>query len=256
MWRWPTVAAKKDKNAKVKGKVFSLHSKLIALAAEKWSDPNQNTALADAIHAAKKDDVTLDVIDRAIKRGSGQDKDAKKVEEIFYEGYAPGGVGIIIRALTDNKNRTAPSIRHILSAFWWNLWETGSVSSFLFTFLGKISLSHIQNTEEFEEALLETEASDYEISHDEATVWTKREDLAGTKQILESKGFTIEDSGFAYRPTNYTPVTEFDTALKIYKLFEELEEDEDVETFWNNADISDELWEEVATFASEKKFRT
>lgn len=88
----------------------------------------------DAIHIAKKDGVTADVIDRAIARGAGLDKDAKKVEEIFYEGYAPGGVAIIVRTLTDNRNRTAPNIRHIFSAFGGNLGETGSVSSFLFDY--------------------------------------------------------------------------------------------------------------------------
>jgi transcriptional/translational regulatory protein YebC/TACO1 len=97
--------------------VFTIHSKLIALAAERGSDPTINTLLADAIADAKRAGVTTDVIDRAVKRGAGLDKDSQKVEEIFYEGYAPGGVAVIVRALTDNHNRTAPNMRHIFSAF-------------------------------------------------------------------------------------------------------------------------------------------
>jgi transcriptional/translational regulatory protein YebC/TACO1 len=128
------VAGKKEANAKVKAKVNTLHAKLISIAAEKGADPSLNSTLADAIHSAKKDGVTADVIERAIKRGAGLDKDALKVEEVFYEGYGPGGVALIVRSLTDNRNRTAPNMRHIFSAFGGNLGETGTVSNFAFDF--------------------------------------------------------------------------------------------------------------------------
>jgi len=164
MWRWPTVAWQKEASAKAKSKTYAIHSKLIAIAAEKWADPGQNNSLADAIHTAKKDGVTADVIDRAIKRGAGLDKDNIKVEEIFYEWYAPGGVALIIRALTDNRNRTAPSIRHIFSAFGGNMGETGSVSNFLFDYKGQITVARPTDMDAFEMAILDTEAEDYKIN--------------------------------------------------------------------------------------------
>lgn len=256
MGRWPVVAAKKDKNAKVRAKINTMHAKLISLAAEKWSDPNLNTALTDAIHAAKKDGVTADVIDRAIARGAGLDKDAKKVEEIFYEGYATGGVAVIARALTDNRNRTAPNIRHIFSAFGGNLGETGSVSNFLFDYLGKIIITKPENTDTFEEYILETAAEDYEIEDTIITIWTDTKSLIDTKKALTDQGYEIEEAGFFYRAKNYTPITDFDTALKLYKMFDEFNEDEDVEVIWNNAHIEDDLWQEVESYVQERKFRT
>ena len=232
MGRWPVVAAKKDKNAKAKAKINTIHSKLIALAAEKWADPNLNTSLADAIHTAKK------------------------VEEIFYEGYGPGGIAVIVRALSDNRNRTAPNIRHIFSAFGGNLGETGSVSNFMFDYVGKIVISRPENIDDFEEKIFETPAEDYEIENENITIWTATTDLLETKKLLETFGYEILESSFFYRAKNYTSVTDFEIALKLYKLFDEFDEDEDVEVVWNNADIDDALWAEVEKFVSERKFRT
>lgn len=256
MWRWPTVAAKKDKNAKVKAKINTMHAKLISVAAEKWADPNQNNSLADAIHSAKKDGVTADVIDRAIARGSGADKEAKKVEEIFYEGYGPAGIAVIIRTLTDNRNRTAPNIRHIFSAFGGNLGETGSVSSFMFDYLGKITILKPENIEQFELDILETSAQDYEISDENISIFTATTDLISVKKSLLDAGYEVLESGFFYQAKNFSPVTDFDDALKLYKMFDAFDEDEDTEMVFNNADISDELWKEVSDFVESKKFRT
>lgn len=196
------------------------------------------------------------MIDRAIARGAGLDKDAKKVEEIFYEGYAPGGIAVIVRALTDNRNRTAPNIRHIFSAFGGNLGETGSVSSFMFDFVGRIIIEKPDNLEVFEEKIFETSAEDYEIGDENITIWMATTDLIDTKKFLENEKYIIMESGFFYRAKNYTAVTDFDTALKLYKMFDEFDEDEDVEVVFNNADIDDALWAEVEKFVSEKKFRT
>lgn len=258
MWRWPTVAGQKEASAKIKGKVFTIHSKLIALAAERGSDPTINTILADAIADAKRAGVTADVIDRAVKRGAGLDKDSQKVEEIFYEGYAPGGVAVIVRALTDNRNRTAPNMRHIFSAFWGNLGETGSVSNFLFDYLGKICIKTPEDIEPFELMLLDMEVEDYAVwIGDESTkIFTSKAYFVSMKTALQNAGYTIIESQLTYQAKNYIEVTEFETALKIYKMLEAFHEDEDVEWIWNNADISDELWKEVEAFIESKKFRT
>ena len=256
MWRWPTVQAQKDKNAKVKAKVNTLHAKLISIAAEKWAEVSQNNALADAIHAAKKDGVTADVIDRAIKRGAGLDKESAKVEEIIYEWYAPGGVAIIVRALSDNRNRTAPNIRHTFSAYGWSLWETGTVSNFAFDYRWVILISEFSWTEELELAIMETSAEDYIFEWNIARITTDRTKLNEVRKSLESAGYHIEKASFEYLPKNYIEVTDGDIALKIYKMLEEFGEDEDVEVVWNNADISDALWKEAEDKVESSKFRT
>ncbi len=256
MWRWPTVAGQKEASAKAKSKIYNIHSKLITIAAERGSDPSINGALADAIYSAKRDGVTSDVIDRAIKRGAWLDKDATKVEEIFYEGYAPGGVAIIVRALTDNRNRTAPSMRHIFSAFGWNLGETGSVSNFAFEYRGEIKIQKPDSMDDFEMMILDTNTLDYSEENGEIIVITAREDYASIKSTIEKAWYTINSATLGYRAKNYTEVTDMDNALKIYKMLEEFEADEDVETVWNTADISDELWKKVTEFVESKKFRT
>lgn len=258
MWRGPTVAGQKEASAKAKAKIFTIHSKLIALAAERGSDPAINTTLADAITDAKRSGVTADVIDRAIKRGTWLDKDSLKVEEIFYEGYAPGGVAIIVRTLTDNRNRTAPNMRHIFGAFGGNLGETGSVSNFLFDYCGKIRITTPSDIDSFEMMLLDMDIEDYVIGIDavETEIITSKVFFHSIKTSLQNAGYPILHSWLGYYAKNYIEVTDFEVALKIYKMLEAFHEDEDVEWIWNNADISDTLWKEVEAFIESKKFRT
>jgi YebC/PmpR family DNA-binding regulatory protein len=118
-----------------------MHSKLIALAARGGPNPNENPSLYTAIEKAKKDSVPKDVIDKAIRRGSGLDKDAADIEDITYEGYAAGGVAVIVRTLTDNRNRTASSMRSYFSRNGGNLGETGSISSHMFKYRGVITVN-------------------------------------------------------------------------------------------------------------------
>lgn len=256
MWRWPVIAQKKEASAKAKAKVNTLHVKIIAVAAEKWADPSLNTTLADAIHAAKKEGVSIDVIDRAIKRGAWLDKESTKVEEVIYEWYAPGWVGIIVRALTDNRNRTAPSMRHIFSAFWGNLGETGTVSNFAFDYRGVIHLESVNDTDTLETTIMETPAEDYHFNEDDITIITHRTELLVTRKILEENGYTLTRASFEYLPKNYVEVTDPDNVLKIYRMLEEFHEDEDVEVVWNNAEISDTLWKEAEEKVDASKFRT
>ena len=256
MWRWPTVQAQKEAWAKIKSKVNAIHAKLIALAALRWADPKENNALADAMTDAKKAGVTIDVIDRAVKRGAGHDDSDKKVEEISYEGFLSGGVAIIIRALTDNRNRTAPSIRHLFSAYGWSLWETGSASNYLYDYQWQIRIIEPDDIESLELALLETEALDYTIEGWVVVIRTDRMTLANVKNSIELWWYTIEFSGFAYIPRSYSEVTDFDTALKVYSFLEACEADEDIESVWNNADISDTLWEECRAKVEASRFRT
>lgn len=229
---------------------------MISLAAERGADPKENNALADVITDAKKAGVTIDVIDRAIRRGAGLDTSEKKVEEIFYEGYLSGGVAIIIRALTDNRNRTAPSMRHIFSTYGWSLGETGSVSNYLYDYKGHVTMKTPDDRECLELALLETDAEDYIFDPEGVIITTDRTHLASVKWSLEWAWYVLESTGFAYTPKNYSEVTDFDTALKVYAFLQACSEDEDIESVWNNADISDALWKQVEEKIEASRFRT
>lgn len=218
-----------------------------------------NPALYDAVEKAKKANVPADNIERAIKRGSGADKDAAEIHEIIYEGYAPGGVAVIVKALTDNRNRTAPNIRHIFSQYGGSLGETGSVSSFAFHHQGYIvGICGTIPRDLIEEYIIESGASDYEFSDDGATVRiaTERTALMGVVRFLREKKVGIESYGLEYVATNMIEVTDFDKVLKIYKLLADLEDDDDVEQVWNNAEISPELWHQAEELVEKSQFRT
>ena len=211
---------------------------------------------ADAITVAKKAWVTSDVIERAIRRGAGLDTGEKKVEEVYYEWYLSGWVAIIIRALTDNRNRTAPSMRHIFSAHGGSLGETGSVSSFLYEYKWKLTLATPSDFDAFELVLLDTEAEDYRVEWDITVIFTDRTTLSSVKKALEWAGYMSESSSFVYIPKNYSEVTDFDIALQVYTFLEACDEDEDIEAIWNNADISDMLWKQVTEKVEASRFRT
>lgn len=256
MGRWPTVAGQKEAWAKAKAKLYTIHSKLVSIAAEGGPDIHINTLLADAITAAKRAGVTADVIDRAIRRGAWLDKDSIKVEEVYYEGYAPGGVGIILRALTDNRNRTAPSVRHIFSSYGGNLGETWTVSNFLFDYKWIIRLENHGSHEVIEEIIIESDAEDYTLTETTAQIIVDRTKIPNVRKNLEKAGFTPQRISLEYIPKNFIEVTDFDAVLKIYKMLEAFADDEDIETVWNNADISDELWKQAEEFIESRKFRT
>ena len=258
MGRGPVIQGKKEASSQARGKVYSIHAKLIALAAQRGADIALNSALANAVTDAKKDSVPNDIIDRAIKRGAGLDKEAKQVEEIFYEGYAAGGVAIIVRALTDNKNRTAPNMRHNFSAFGGNLGETGSVSGFAFRHQGSIIASFVgMSSEQAEEIIIDSGAADYLLAEDGSfKIATDPTELMHVVKYLQEKGAIVSKHAFEYVPTNPVEVTDFDKALKIYKLLEALEEDDDVEAVWNNAEFDDALMQQVHEAVEKARFRT
>jgi YebC/PmpR family DNA-binding regulatory protein len=255
MWRGPVIERQKQATAKERWKVFAIHAKLIAIAAAKWADPSQNAALAEAIAKARKENVPNDNIDRAVKRGSGQEKGAAQIEEVTYEGYAAGWVAVIIKALTDNRNRTAPNIRHAFSKCSANLGETGSVSNFAFRYVGEIVISWTLD-EAMEEIIMESGASDYFEQSGELIIITQWNDFAKVRNFLVSQWLEITSAEGTYLPTTTVEVSEFDKALKVHTLIETLEEDEDVEAVWHNALIPQNLQEEIIAHIESHRFRT
>ena len=163
-----------------------------------------------------------------------------------------------MKALTDNKNRTASNIRHLFSKNGGNLAETGSVTSFAFEFVGVAYVGIGKHpSETVEEWIIDSGARDYSLSDDsEFRVVTEKVDLIGAVRALKDRGLEVSDFGLEYVPTALLEVTDFDKALKIIKLVGDLEEDDDVEVVWSNYDISDELLSRVEQAIEDVPFHT
>lgn len=256
MWRGPVVQARKDAVNAVKWKIFTLHAKLISVAAQKWWDPDKNPALASAIEKAKKEWVPNDNIDRAIKKWTWEDKSENQIVEIIYEWYAPWWVALMISVLTDNKNRTVSNIRHIFTKYWWNMWESWSVSWMFHRkwviFIDPTKYSY----DKIEELVFETNALDIILEETYIKIITSIEDFNDIEKFFEEKEIEIIESKLDFIPENEIEITDFDKALKIKKMIEAFHEDEDVNTVSSNEIISEKLDKEVDDFIEKNTFRT
>lgn len=256
MWRGPVVQARKNAVNASKGKVFSLHAKLISLAAQKWGNPDENPSLAAAIYTAKKQGVPNENIDRAIKKGSGEDKDSLQIHEIIYEGYAPGGVALMVSTLTDNKNRTVSNIRHIFSKYGGSMGEAGSVSWMFqkkwILFINPQEYSY----ESIEELVFETAAQDILQEAGYIKIICEIEDLHAIETFFEGKNISLFEAKIDYIPSNEIELSEFEKVLKFTKMLEAFDEDEDVNFVSSNEIISPELQSEVDAFIEKNTFRT
>jgi len=256
MWRWPVVARKRDAWNAAKQKVYAIHAKLIALAASKWADPGLNPTLWEAVQKAKKANVPSENIERAIKRGSGQDKDAAEILSITYEWYAPGWVALLVTTLTDNKNRTASEMRHIFSKYGGNLGEPGSVA-YQFEKKGIFMIDTSKyNASELEEMIFETAAEDFFEEDGMMKILTDISDFWVVMKFFEEKNIPLEFAEIDAIPSTLLDITDFDQALKIIKLLDALEEDEDVQKVSANMNIAPELQQEVHEFIEKNSFKT
>lgn len=256
MWRGPVVQARKDAVNAVKGKIFSLHAKLIAIAAAKWGNPDDNPALAAAIYKAKKEWVPNDNIERAIKKGTGEDKSAAQISEIVYEWYAPGGIALMVSTLTDNKNRTVSNIRHIFTKFGGSLGENGSVS-WMFKRHGVIFIDPKQyDYAKIEPLFFETAVEDYDYTDEYIKVMTSIDDFHEVEKFFEEKNIDIMESKIDFVPDNDIEVGDFDNALKFTKMMEAFDADEDVHQVSSNEIITEKLQKEVDEFIEKNTFRT
>lgn len=254
--KWHNIKHRKAAQDAKKWKYFTMHAKLIALAAQNGWDPDMNPSLADAIAKAKADNLPNDNIERAIKKWTGEDKWAAQIMDIYYEWYAPGWIAVIARVLTDNKNRTASNIRHIFSKYGWNLWENGAVS-WVFKRKGVILIS-LENTssDELEEKVFETNADDFEVVENSFKIVTEVEDFAETKKFFEDAGYTLEFADLDFIPDNEVDVSDYEKALKLTKMLEAFEDDEDVDSVYTNSNIPDNIREEVEEAIEKSRFRT
>jgi len=243
--KWANIQHRKGRQDAARSKLFSKLSKEITVAAKLGDpDPEKNPRLRLAVKDAKANSVPKDVIERAIKKSQGGD--AEDYEEIRYEGYGPGGVAILVEAMTDNRNRTASNVRSIFSKHGGNLAETGAVS-FMFDRMGQILYpASAGDAETVLETAAEAGAEDVESDSDYHVIWCAPSDLSDVAQALEESLGEAESTKLVWRPQNYTPV-DGDTAETLMKLVSTLEDDDDVQSVTANYDISDEVMERLAS---------
>lgn len=241
--KWHSIKHKKGAADAARGKIFTRHAKLISIAARDGGDPDMNPSLRLAIDNAKKENMPNANIDRAIKKGTGDDKDGVQFFEITYEGYAPGGIAVLVSAFTDNKNRTVSSIRSIFSKNGGNLGESGSVA-FMFQKKGIIVVSN--PSEEIEMVAIEAGAEDVVMEDGFLEVSTGPTDLFTVKKALEESGAEIESAEVSLVPENTIEITDEATAQKIMRLIHLLEDDEDVSNVAANFDIPQEILEKIS----------
>ncbi|TNE58759.1 MAG: YebC/PmpR family DNA-binding transcriptional regulator [Alphaproteobacteria bacterium] len=222
-----------------KAKVFSRLAKEITVAAKMGApDPTQNPRLRLAIQNARKESMPKDNIERAIKKSQGGD--AETYEEIRYEGFGPGGVGLIVEVLTDNRNRSASEVRSTLTKHGGNLGESGAVS-FQFDRVGAIHYNaDVADADTMLEAAIESGAEDCESSEDGHDVYCEASDLHDVASALEGQFGEAESAKIIWRPQNTIEIDE-DKAATLLKMLDVLEDLDDVQNVYSNFEISDEV---------------
>jgi len=220
-----------------RAKVFSKIARVIISAARVGGpDMDTNLKLKYAVEKAKAANMPKDNIERAIKRGSGS-KDSDDFEELNYEGYAPGGVALLITCLTDNRNRTAPDIKHIFERGNGNLGSPGSVS-FMFDLRSTFAIETGGRDEDtLTELALEVGAEDVELDGDVAVLYAAATDFISTKAALEERGEVFLSAELAYVPQNRVPINDEQEAEKLLKLIAALDDHEDVQSVYANYDM-------------------
>lgn len=246
--KWANIKRQKARVDAVKGKTFTQLSRAIIVAARNGvPDPEGNFQLRTAIEKAKAAGIPNDNIERAIAKGSGTfGGDNSNLEEIRYEGYGPGGVAILIEALTDNRNRTAADLRAAFSKNGGNLGETGCVS-WMFAQKGVVVVAGDVEEEKLLEASLEGGAEFYEITEDEenksAEVFTEVSNLEALSQTLKDQGFAVSELELRWIPSNTVEVSDSDQARSLLKLIDTLESLDDVQNVTANFEMAEQLME-------------
>jgi YebC/PmpR family DNA-binding regulatory protein len=237
--KWSTIKHKKGAADAKRGKLFSKIIKEISIAARMGGgDPEGNPRLRTAVNAARNANMPKENVERAIKRGTGE-IEGVNYEEITYEGYGPGGVAVLVEALTDNKNRTVAEIRHIFDKYNGNLGESGCVA-WMFTKRGIIAVQAKGLTEdEVMELALEAGAQDVSSEGDTFEISANLEDFEAVRKAVEDKGWKIELAELTMVPQTSVKL-EGKKAEQMLKMMDALDDNEDLERVFANFDISEE----------------
>ncbi|MEM6481436.1 MAG: YebC/PmpR family DNA-binding transcriptional regulator [Pseudomonadota bacterium] len=242
--KWANIQHRKGRQDAVRAKLFSKLSKEITVAAKMGDpDPEKNPRLRLAVKEAKGQSMPKDNIERAIKKAAGGEGD--DYEEIRYEGYGPGGVAVIVEAMTDNRNRTASTVRSTFTKAGGNLGETGSVG-FMFERKGAVSYPvEVGDADTVLMAAIEAGAEDVESGEDGHLIWCADTDLNDVSNALEAELGESESTKLAWRPTTTTEL-DLDGMQKLMRLIEALEDDDDIQNVTTNFEASDEVMAQLA----------
>jgi YebC/PmpR family DNA-binding regulatory protein len=244
--KWATTKHKKAVVDAKRGKLFAKLIKNVEVAARTGGgDPAGNPTLYDAIQKAKKSSVPNDNIDRAVRRGSGQEAGGATYENITYEGYAPGGVAVLVECLTDNRNRAASDVRVAFTRNGGALADPGSVS-YLFNRKGVIIVGKTASVTEDDVlgAVLEAGAEEVNDLGDSFEVTSEATDVVAVRKALQEAGIDYESADIAFVPTMEIPVDE-DHARSVFRVIDALEDSDDVQDVYANYSVSDDIMEKL-----------
>ena len=242
--QFKNIMHRKGRQDAQKSKLFGKLAREITVAAKLGTpDPNMNPRLRAAIIAARQENMPKDNIERAIKKASGSDTES--YDEIRYEGYAPGGVAVIVEALTDNRNRTAGEVRSIFTKAGGNLAETGAVS-FMFDHVGIVEFdAKVASADAMLEAAIDAGAEDVSSTEDGHQVFTTTDTLRDVSKALEAKFGEPRKSAMLWKPQN-TIALDDEAGEKVLKLIETLDDSEDVQNVYANFEVSDALVQKMS----------
>ena len=243
--KWATTKHKKAANDAKRGKLFAgLVKNIEVAAATGGGDPAGNPTLFDAIRKAKQNSVPADNIDRAVKRGSGETDDSIQYEAITYEGYGPGGVAILIECLTDNRNRAASDVRTALTRNGGTLADPGSVA-YLFNRRGVVEAVKGENSEDdVLMAVLDAGAEEIEDDGETFTIYCASSDVVAVRTALQEAGIDYNSAESRFVPSTNVPLDRAG-AEKLLKLTDALDDVDDIQEVYTNADIADEILAEL-----------
>ena len=239
--KWANIKRRKEAQDAKKAKIFSRIIKEISVAVkEGGNDPESNSRLRMAIQNAKGVNMPKENIERAIKKASG---DGNQLEKVYFEGYAQGGVAIFVECLTDNRNRTVSSIRSIFTKNGGSLGKNGSIS-YLFDQKGVFTIPRKEDMdmEELELELIDAGAEDLEVEDDFLTVTTAKEDFGGVQKKLEELNIDPDNASLQQIP-KARKALDIESSLKVMKMVDAFEEDDDVQNVYHNLELTDELQE-------------
>jgi YebC/PmpR family DNA-binding regulatory protein len=240
--KWSSIKHKKGAKDAKRGQIFTKLARAIQVAArEGGPDPAGNATLATAIEKARAASMPKDNIERAIAKGSGTGADGEAFEAVTYEGYGPGGVAVLVEALTDNRNRTSSDVRHLFSKHGGNLGEPGSVA-WVFEKKGEIVIDAERYTEDDLFPAIDAGAEDVNLDENVYEVVTDPASFAQVRGALEEAGVEFESADITMRPTNEVQVEEAQVGTLV-RLIEGLEDNDDVQAVHANFDVDAEVLE-------------
>ncbi len=240
--KFANIKHKKEKNDAAKGKIFTIIGREIAIAVKEGGpDPKNNSRLRDVIAKAKSNNVPNDTIERGIKKAAG-DMDSVNFEEAVYEGYGPGGTAIIVKTLTDNRNRTAANVRACFSKGNGSIGAQGCVS-YMFDEKGQMIIDKEEYTGDSDDLMmlaLDSGADDFNEEEDSYEILTAPADFSTVREALENEGITFASAEVTMIPQNYVSVTDEENVKLITRILDLLDEDDDVQEVYHNAELPED----------------